>query len=341
MPAPKHGAKAAAPSVLESAADAEEMSGRAFAVAAEAFAASAMSHEEFETICAERTVQAEVELHDALLERLRLRGLVHRYRERPVTLDEIVSRQEQELKEIEAEIQRLIAENVHMALDKSGCPVNNPLSEGVEKTSSTPVTRRAGLKSAFEELHDEVAFLRHRVAQLKRQRRSILLEENHLAGRRAEAQQVVRQLRCQEQRLEEGVRRKAASEALLRDVEHRLTQSEQDVRNEQETIRNLNQEVVELRESCYVPARQRRDRDFLLKMLDQGGGIRSKSRRHLCSLDTCIQMYDRVSELAPNLLALTSRVRSDMEARVARYLHLEASHLRALRHVSSAVTSDL
>merc|ERR1719357_510504 len=151
--------------------------------------------------------------------------------------------------------------------------------------------------------------LRQRFAHLKQRQRSVMLEEWHLVGCRAEAQQVVRQLRLQEQRLQDGLRKKAVSEAHVEDMRLRIIQNQQELQAEQELIRDLNRQATELRGACYLPARLKRESGFLLKMLDQGGGGRAKTRKHLRSLDTCLQLYDRVSEVAPNLLPLMSRAR--------------------------------
>merc|ERR1712066_1061293 len=95
-----------------------------------------------------------------------------------------------------------------------------------------------------------------------------------------------------------------------------------------------------MREACYVPAKLKKEANFLMKFLHHEGG-RLKTSRHLRSLEACKRLYHEVSEAAPALLPLAGRAKTEMEEEFARYLRLEDSHSRALQKLHLAVTRGL
>jgi len=329
--------------------------GDALTAAAVAYAERAISQEDFELDQAEQALQVEVALADLRLEHFKLASKLQRYREQPPTLEDLAQHRMEELEELEAEVQWLHADNAKLAFhpdraadmapDAGGAFIGQGAASSSRSVPGGGDSPRPGAKhrarTAPEELSDEVCTFRSRHLEHRRCMWHAQEHEHLLTECRVEAQQVVRQLRVQDRRLEESRRSKAAAEAHLGDLEQLLVQGRQDLEQEQNAICELNREVSELREACYVPARLRRESGFLVRALDQGAGGRLNTRKHLWGIEACTKLYEGVSSQAPSLLPLMGRVRADLEAQFARYLQLEEAHNRALQRLHVAVTRDV
>jgi len=295
-------------------------------------------YQELEAGAAERDAGDGVALHDARLERLRLSGLLQRYRERAPTVEELAERYESELEELSAEVLRLSEENSLLVARGMQC--------GAEQETGAAPTAHLGAgppraRSAVEELHDEVRLLRQKHADHQQRERRARVEEWRLSVSQDEVRRLTRQLKLLERRLEESRERHTQAEACLQGVQRQQAQYQREVEQEQALIQRLNREAVSLREACYLPARIKRESGFLVKLLDRGVGGRVKTQRHLKSVEVCRRLYDEAAAHAPAALPLAGRAKADMEAEFARFLRLEEAHSRALQRLHMAVTRDI
>lgn len=325
-----------------------EEAAAAAAQAALAAATETVTAEELEAAYEEEEVQAQVKLHDLQLERLRLAAFVQRFREQPPTVEDLAQRHEEELDELQAEVRRLREENADLALRPGhgastelqvyGGPAGGLHSAGSLGAEASQAPARSRAKSAVEELNEEVCALRRRYLEHRRRQRRSSLQEWRLESCRGEAVHVVRQVRLQERRLEDSRSRVSATEARLAELRAALVQGQQEFEQEKIRIRELHREAIRLREACYLPTKLKRESGFLVKALDQGGGGRVQTRKHLRGVEACARLYEEVAAQAPSLLPLAGRARADMEAHFARYLQLEEAHTRSLRRLHSAIT---
>lgn len=296
----------------------------------------------------EEEVEADVALQDLRLQRLQLSSVLQRYREQAPIVDDVARRHEGQLAELEAEVRRLQEENSILAfgsaeeVGEGGC-----LQMGAGRAASSSSLRteasqpRPRARTAVEELSDEVFRLQRRQWEQKRSQRRHKLEEWGLGRCRSEAVHVVRQVRMHERRLEEVRQSKASAELHLSDLHCRIAEGLQELEQEKHCIRELNREVTSLREACYLPTRLKRESGFLLKVLDQGGTGKLKTRKHLRGMDAVARLYDEVAAHAPSLLQLAGRVRGDMTGQFARYQHLDKGHTRSLHRLHTAVARSV
>lgn len=309
-----------------------------------------MSLEDFDIYRKESDLQIDVELADVFLQRVRIDAAIQRFQTRPPMLEDLAERRSEDIRFLEAEVHFLRADNARLAhqpdaelLDcavSAACDNSTGFLGTASGASTTPVRPRRA-RSALEELTDELSSLR--TQQFCHQRRShwTQVHEEQLIECRVEAQQIVRQLRVQTRRLEDAKRKRAMADAGHGDLQQLVAQGRRGIDEEEATIRELNREVAALREACYVPARLRRESGFFIKALDQCADQRLAVKRQQRAVDSCSQLYDRVSEEVPALVALAGRVRTDAASQFARYLQLEEAHARALRKLHVAVTRDV
>lgn len=294
-------------------------------------------YQELEAAAAEQDAGDSIALQGARLERLRLAGLLQRHRERTPTVEELAERYEGELDELVAEALRLSEENALLvARGAQGGADEEPVAAASAQAGAPPQRPR----SAVEELHDEVRRLRQKRAEHQQRERRARVEEWRLSVCQEEVKRLTRQLKLQDRRLEEARGRHAEAEAVLLELRGELARYRREVEQEQALIQRLHREAVSLREACYLPARIKRESNFLVKLLDRGGG-RMKAQRHRKSLEACKRLYDEVSNHAPAALPLAGRAKADMEAEFARFLRLEEAHSRALQRLHMAVTRDI
>eukprot|EP00933_Yihiella_yeosuensis_P084680 TRINITY_DN99293_c0_g1_i1.p1 TRINITY_DN99293_c0_g1~~TRINITY_DN99293_c0_g1_i1.p1 ORF type:complete len:337 (+),score=64.65 TRINITY_DN99293_c0_g1_i1:108-1118(+) len=287
--------------------------------------------EALEAEAEEEEASSGVVLNDVELERLRLNSLLQRYREKAPSAEALSERHMGVLEKLAAEVQRLREENSFLATQ------SNSKSRSDDEVSTFQTRHTTPIRSAAEELHDEVRKLRCRYADYRRSQRQSRLEEWRLSQCKSEAKNVIHEMRIQEKQLEEMKKRVNLSENSLEEVKEHLEATKLEAEEEQALIRDLNREVMSTREACYVPARLKREASFLMKVLDQEGG-RLKTRRHLRSLEAVKKLYDEVSTCAPAILPFASRAKSEMEMQFSRYLQLEEGHNRALQRLHLSVT---
>jgi len=290
-------------------------------------------YETLETEAAEEDASSGVLLNDAFLQRLQLSGVLQRYRRNQPKPEDLAEKQRAALDSLAEEVMRLKEENSMLAT-RAGL-------EGATQDHTASVSSRSSrVRSAGEELHEEVSKLRHCFQASRRREWQSWLEEWSLIGCRNEARRVIREMKQQENELKALKQQAVAREENLRDVQQHLATDQFEAEAEQALIRDLNREVLSAREACFLPARLKRDASFLKKIFDQEGG-RLKTRRHMRSLEACKKLYDEVTAQAPSLLPLASRVKLEMESEFSRYLKLEERHNHALQRLHISVTRGL
>lgn len=270
-----------------------------------------------------------VALHDAQLLKLELSGLLQRYRDRPPGIEDFVER-------YEAEARKLVSEVLHLREDNAG------LAMGSGRVAAQPSQgpRKKAVRTAAEELLDEVMQLRRRHEESARNTRRSQLEERRVEELKGEARSVIRRLHSQEQRLEELRARHARADGYRQELDAARAADEAEIERERHRIRDLHNEAYVLREACYTPARLRKESNFLRKLLDKEGG-RLTTNRHVRGLEACKRLYAEVAAQAPSLQPLAGRAKAEMQAEFDRYQRLEEAHSRALHKVHVAVARGL
>jgi len=285
-------------------------------------------HEALETEAAEQEAGGGVELNDALLERLRLSGVLQRCRDKRPGSEELAERQRSALDELAGEVLKLREENAALAI-----------KAGEEAHNVSVSSRSSRVRSAAEELSEEVLKLRRRFFEHRRRERESWQKEWQLTRCKSEARSVIREMKQGEKQLQEMKEVVASSRENLRHVQQQVARGYQETQEEQSLIRDLNREVMVTREACFMPARLKRETSFLMKIFDQES--RLNSRRHLRSLEACKKLYDEVARHAPALLPMAGRAKLEMENQFSRFLSLEEAHNRSLQRLHVGVTRGL
>jgi len=292
-------------------------------------------YQELEAVGAEQDAGDSVALQGARLERLRLQRVLVRHRERALTVEELAERYERELDELTSEALRLSEENASL--------VARGAQRGADEEPAAAATTQPGApraRTAVEELYDDVRRLRQKRAEHQRRERRTRVEEWRLSVSQEEVRRLTRQLKLQDRRLEEARSQHAQAEACLQELGEQLVRYRRELEQEQALIQRLNREAVSLREACYLPARIKRESNFLMKLMDRGDS-RMKTRKHMKSSEACKRLYEEVARHAPPALPLAGRVKADMETEHSRFLRLEEAHSRALQRLHMAVTRDV
>lgn len=288
-------------------------------------------YRELEAASRERDAEDGVALSDAQLAKLQLSALLHRYHERPPPVEEFAERYEAELHDLAAEAQRLREKNALLVFKQ-------------DDARPAAFTRTAGgqphVRTAAEELSDEVLRLRQRHMEHRRLERQVAIEEQRLASLKDEGKRVLRQLKTRDQLLVEMRERHSKADAYLQDTSKLAALGEAELERERVHIQDLHCQVAALREASIQPARLKKESTFLVRLLDQEGG-RLQTKRHLRGIDACRKLYDEVALHAPSLLPLAGRARSEMEADFAKFLRLQDAHGRSLQKLQNAVTRGL
>eukprot|EP00930_Biecheleria_cincta_P056891 TRINITY_DN42909_c0_g1_i1.p1 TRINITY_DN42909_c0_g1~~TRINITY_DN42909_c0_g1_i1.p1 ORF type:complete len:331 (-),score=94.29 TRINITY_DN42909_c0_g1_i1:119-1111(-) len=290
-------------------------------------------YEALETEEAEQDASNGVLLNDAFLQRLQLCGVLQRHRDSQPKPEDLAEKQRAALDDLAEEVVQLKEENSLLAT-KVG------LDSGTEDHTTSVSSRSSRVRSAGEELHEEVSKLRRSFTASRRREWQSWLEEWRLVACKSEARQVIREMKQQESELKALKQEVVARKETLRDVQQKVVAGQLEAEAEQSLIRDLNREVLSTREACFIPARLKRDTSFLRKIFDQEGA-RLKTRRHMRSLDACKKLYDEVAARAPSMLPLASRVKLEMENQFSRYLQLEEGHNRALQRLHLSFTRGL
>mmetsp|Transcript_4378 Transcript_4378/g.7761 ORF Transcript_4378/g.7761 Transcript_4378/m.7761 type:complete len:310 (-) Transcript_4378:45-974(-) len=287
-------------------------------------------YEALETEAVEQEAGGGVELNDALLERLRLSGLLQRCRERRPSPEDLAERQRAAVDELSDEVLKLREENAALAF-KAG---------ETEAHNVSVSSRSTRVRSAAEEMSEEVLKLRRRFFEHRRRERQSWLKEWLLTRCKSEARSVIREMKQGEKQLQELKEAVATRRANLQHAQQQVARGHEETQEEQSSIRDLNREVMVTREGCLMPARLKRETSFLMKIFDQEGG-RLNTRRHLRSLEACKKLYNEVAAHAPALLPLAGRAKLEMENQFSRYLSLEEAHNRALQRLHLGVARGL
>lgn len=290
-------------------------------------------YEALETEAAEQDASSGVLLNDALLQRLQLSGVLQRHRDSQPKPEDLAEKQRAALDNLAEEVLRLKEENSLLATRAA-------LDDATEDRTAFVSSRSSRVRSAGEELHEEVSKLRRSFKTSRHREWQRWLEEWRLIGYKGEARRVVREMKQQESELKALKQETVARKETLRDVQQHVVAGKLDAEAEQALIRDLNREVLSTREACFIPARLKRDTSFLRKIFDQEG-TRLKTRRHMRSLEACKKLYDEVAVRAPSVLPLASRVKLETENEFARYRQLEEGHNRALQRLHLAFTRGL
>jgi len=263
---------------------------------------------------------------------LELAGKLQRHKESPPGVKDLAERHEAEIASLVDEVLRLRDENAALAVQAA-----EVCDGGGDESPQREGGLQRQVRSASEELCDEVSRLRRQAAEQQRRGRRALIEQWSLDEVRGEAMQVVKLLKAQQRQLEELQSRHSKAEVYLRQASEAHVKVQKELEHERARVRELHTQASGLREACYLPARLKRESSFLVRMLDQEGG-RLKTKKHLQSLQVCKRLYDDIAAQAPSLLPLVGRAKSDMEATFNRYLRLEESHSRTLQRVHLGVT---
>lgn len=283
---------------------------------------------------AECDAKVVLEIQDARLLRVRLSAILQRYKERKPTISDLASPYEAELDGLQSELKLLKEENGLLAMCDTG------LLDASNATRDKPRGSRSRPLTVAEELHREACELRISQSEGSRIARQTQIAERSLEAMKDETKRTTARFKAQEQQLADLRNRHIKGEAYLKDLLEAQVQVDQELEAERAILRELHRQALHMRESCYVPAKLKKETTFLMKLMQHEGG-RLKKSRHLRSLEACKRMYDEIAVTAPNLLPLAGRAKAEMEEEFARYLKLEESHGRALQRLQLAVTRGL
>lgn len=257
---------------------------------------------------------------DAQLTRLRLAGVLQRFREKRPDLEDLALRQEDEIDELVAEIQQLREENLQLALAARA-------SDG-------------GKVDGIGGDSDQICKLSQwRADALKRQRQT-KVSEFRLGNLRLEMQATARQLRDHDKQLKEMRRRHAEASSLAAELGNDVTESCKEVERGRHAVQELHSKALSARKACYAPAELKRKSSILMKFLDQEGG-RLNMEKHFRSLQANSKLYAAITAQAPALQTLAGRAKASMEAEFEKYQSLARNHTEQLHRLHLMVTRGL
>lgn len=223
----------------------------------------------------------EILLHDAQLERLRLRGLLDRYMERQPKVEELAERYESEIDELSEELRQLQEENALLAYEASrggeGEGHQNPCDEATpvsshraSQSSKSPRVKASSMaRRTARQVHLSAKETRQCEAKLTSLRRRTRVNEWYLSQLKNQLQETGKLMQSREHRLHEL--RQRFDQA----GEHRQRLAEEHVRTQQmldterQELLELHREALSLREACYLPAQLKKKSSMLTKFLDQ------------------------------------------------------------------------
>lgn len=279
----------------------------------------------------------EILLHDAQLERLRLRTLLDRYVERPPKVEELAERYESEIDELSEELRQLQEENALLAYHESSRAEQFDHEDATPSTSRShrsPSTRspRVNTRRTARQVHLQAKETRQCEAKLTSLRRRTRVNEWYLSQLKGQLQETAKVMQNREHRLQELRLRfdQAGEERQRLAEEHMRTQQMLDT--ERQELVQLHQEALSLREACYLPAQLKKKSSMLTKFLDQEGG-RLKLEKHLRGREVVAKLYRSVAQQAPECQAIAGRVKTDMDAAFANLQQLQAQHQRQLQQL--------
>lgn len=279
----------------------------------------------------------EILLHDAQLERLRLRTLLDRYVERPPKVEELAERYESEIDELSEELRQLQEENALLAYHESSRAEQFDHEDATPSTSRShrsPSTRspRVNTRRTARQVHLQAKETRQCEAKLTSLRRRTRVNEWYLSQLKGQLQETAKVMQNREHRLQElRLRFDQAGEERQRLAEEHV-RTQQMLDTERQELVQLHQEALSLREACYLPAQLKKKSSMLTKFLDQEGG-RLKLEKHLRGREVVAKLYRSVAQQAPECQAIAGRVKTDMDAAFANLQQLQAQHQRQLQQL--------
>lgn len=279
----------------------------------------------------------EILLHDAQLERLRLRTLLDRYVERPPKVEELAERYESEIDELSEELRQLQEENALLAYHESSRAEQFDHEDATPSTSRShrsPSTRspRVNTSRTARQVHLQAKETRQCEAKLTSLRRRTRVNEWYLSQLKGQLQETAKVMQNREHRLQElRLRFDQAGEERQRLAEEHV-RTQQMLDTERQELVQLHQEALSLREACYLPAQLKKKSSMLTKFLDQEGG-RLKLEKHLRGREVVAKLYRSVAQQAPECQAIAGRVKTDMDAAFANLQQLQAQHQRQLQQL--------
>lgn len=279
----------------------------------------------------------EILLHDAQLERLRLRTLLDRYVERPPKVEELAERYESEIDELSEELRQLQEENALLAYHESSRAEQFDHEDATPSTSRShrsPSTRspRVNTRRTARQVHLQAKETRQCEAKLTSLRRRTRVNEWYFSQLKGQLQETAKVMQNREHRLQElRLRFDQAGEERQRLAEEHV-RTQQMLDTERQELVQLHQEALSLREACYLPAQLKKKSSMLTKFLDQEGG-RLKLEKHLRGREVVAKLYRSVAQQAPECQAIAGRVKTDMDAAFANLQQLQAQHQRQLQQL--------
>lgn len=279
----------------------------------------------------------EILLHDAQLERLRLRTLLDRYVERPPKVEELAERYESEIDELSEELRQLQEENALLAYHESSRAEQFDHEDATPSTSRShrsPSTRspRVNTRRTARQVHLQAKETRQCEAKLTSLRRRTRVNEWYLSQLKGQLQETAKVMQNREHRLQElRLRFDQAGEERQRLAEEHV-RTQQMLDTERQELVQLHQEALSFREACYLPAQLKKKSSMLTKFLDQEGG-RLKLEKHLRGREMVAKLYRSVAQQAPECQAIAGRVKTDMDAAFANLQQLQAQHQRQLQQL--------
>merc|ERR1719263_2096937 len=250
---------------------------------------------------AECDAKVVLEIQDARLLRVRLSAILQRYQERTPTISDLASPYEAELDSLQSELMLLKEENGLLAISDTDVLDANAMRDKPKGSRSRPLT-------VAEELHREACQLRISQSEASRRARRTQIAEVSLEAMKDDTKRTMARFKAQEQQLADLRNRHIKGEAYLKDLLEAQVEVDQELEAERAMLRELHRQALHMRESCYVPAKLKKETTFLMKLMQHEGG-RLKKSRHLRSLEACKRLYDEIAVTAPALLPLAGRAK--------------------------------
>lgn len=285
----------------------------------------------------------EILLHDAQLERVRLKALLERYVERQPKAEELAERYEAEIDQLSEELRQLQEENALLAYhdardaEDEAAPTTpvTPVTPGSRSSLSSPGRRsavRSVARRTARQVHLQAKETRQCEAKLTSLRRRTRVNEWYLSQLKVQLQETAKLMQMKEHRLHDLRSRfdQAGEERQRLAQEHVRTQQMVDM--ERQELMQLHQEALTLREACYLPAQLKKKSGMLTKFLDQEGG-RLKLEKHMRGREVVAKLYRTVAQQAPECQAIAGRVKTDMDAAFTILQQLHAQHQRQLQNL--------
>eukprot|EP00435_Cladocopium_sp_Y103_P037827 s2354_g10.t1 len=301
-------------------------------------------YDSLKTAADEEQAADEILLHDAQLERLRLRALLDRYLERPPKVEELAERYESEIDELSEELRQLQEENALLAYHESSRAEHfdhedaTPATPSTSRSHRSPSTRSPRVnmqqvtRRTARQVHLQAKETRQCEAKLTSLRRRTRVNEWYLSQLKSQLQETAKVMQNREHRLHElRLRFDQAGEERQRLAEEHV-RTQQMLDTERQELVQLHQEALTLREACYLPAQLKKKSSMLTKFLDQEGG-RLKLEKHLRGREVVAKLYRSVAQQAPECQAIAGRVKTDMDAAFANLQQLQALHQRQLQQL--------